>query len=73
MGRIQPVTTGGGAKELSQCDHLSQAHGRRTSALHSAIGLGGSRFREQAPHKNTLLRWIHDGRNQPQPKKIGRT
>lgn len=24
------------------------------------------------PHNNTLLRWVHDGRIQPQPKKIGR-
>lgn len=30
-------------------------------------------FGEHAPHKNTLLRWVHDGRIQPQPKKIGRT
>lgn len=25
-----------------------------------------------APHYNTLLRWAHEGRIQPQPKKIGR-
>ena len=24
------------------------------------------------PHKNTLLRWVHEGRIQPQPQKIGR-
>ena len=24
------------------------------------------------PHENTLLRWVHDGRIQPQPKKIGK-
>jgi hypothetical protein len=24
------------------------------------------------PHYNTLIRWVHDGRIQPQPKKIGR-
>lgn len=24
------------------------------------------------PHNNTLLRWVHDGRIHPQPKKIGR-
>ena len=23
------------------------------------------------PHANTLLRWIHDGRIRPQPKKVG--
>lgn len=27
---------------------------------------------EHAPHNNTLLRWVHDGRIQPQPKRIGR-
>ena len=27
---------------------------------------------DHAPHDNTLLRWVHDGRIQPQPKKIGR-
>jgi hypothetical protein len=26
----------------------------------------------RVPHNNTLLRWVHDGRIQPQPKKIGR-
>ncbi|NML61792.1 hypothetical protein HHL21_12015 [Massilia sp. RP-1-19] len=29
-------------------------------------------FGEHAPHSNTLLRWIHDGRIQPQARKIGR-
>lgn len=29
-------------------------------------------FGEFAPHNNTLLRWVHDGRIQPQPRKIGR-
>jgi hypothetical protein len=29
-------------------------------------------FGEHAPHNNTLLRWVRDGRIQPQPKKIGR-
>ncbi len=24
------------------------------------------------PHNNTLLRWVHDGRIQPQPEKIGK-
>ena len=24
------------------------------------------------PHQNTLLRWVHDGRICPQPKKIGK-
>lgn len=27
---------------------------------------------EHAPHNNTLLRWVHDGRIQPQPRRIGR-
>lgn len=31
-----------------------------------------SLFGEHTPHANTLLRWVHDGRIQPQPKKIGR-
>jgi predicted site-specific integrase-resolvase len=26
----------------------------------------------KVPHYNTLLRWVHDGRIQPQPEKIGR-
>lgn len=26
----------------------------------------------KVPHNNTLLRWVHEGRIQPQPKKIGR-
>jgi predicted site-specific integrase-resolvase len=26
----------------------------------------------QKPHINTLRRWVHDGRIQPQPEKIGR-
>lgn len=26
----------------------------------------------KVPHYNTLIRWVHDGRIQPQPKKIGR-
>ena len=29
-------------------------------------------FGEHAPHYNTLLRWAHEGRIQPQAKKIGR-
>lgn len=29
-------------------------------------------FGERAPHQNTLLRWIHDGRIQPSARKIGR-
>jgi hypothetical protein len=29
-------------------------------------------FGENMPHTNTLLRWIHEGRIQPAPKKIGR-
>lgn len=24
------------------------------------------------PHANTLYRWVHDGRIQPQPEKIGK-
>lgn len=26
----------------------------------------------KVPHNNTLLRWVHDGRIQPQPRKIAR-
>lgn len=26
----------------------------------------------KVPHPNTLLRWVHEGRIQPQPKKIAR-
>lgn len=26
----------------------------------------------RVPHYNTLIKWVHDGRIQPQPKKIGR-
>jgi hypothetical protein len=26
----------------------------------------------KVPHNNTLLRWVHDGRIQPQPRKIGK-
>lgn len=29
-------------------------------------------FGEHVPHQNTLLKWVHEGRIQPQPKKIGR-
>lgn len=29
-------------------------------------------FGEHAPHANTLLRWVHEGRIQPQPRKISR-
>jgi len=29
-------------------------------------------FGEHKPHPSTLLRWVHDGRIKPQPKKIGR-
>jgi hypothetical protein len=29
-------------------------------------------FGDHAPHKNTLLRWVHDGRIQPRARKIGR-
>ena len=28
---------------------------------------------EHAPHENTLRRWVHDGRIQPQPVKIGKS
>ncbi len=28
---------------------------------------------EHAPHINTLRRWVHDGRIQPQPVKIGKS
>jgi hypothetical protein len=27
---------------------------------------------EHAPHQNTILRWVHEGRIQPQPVKTGR-
>lgn len=30
-------------------------------------------FGEYAPHKNTLIRWVHDGHISPMPRKIGRT
>jgi len=30
-------------------------------------------FGEHAPHRNTLMRWVNDGRIYPLPKKIGRT
>jgi predicted site-specific integrase-resolvase len=26
----------------------------------------------KVPHENTLLRWVHDGRIQPQPQKVGK-
>jgi predicted site-specific integrase-resolvase len=26
----------------------------------------------KVPHQNTLLKWVHEGRIQPQPRKIGR-
>ena len=29
-------------------------------------------FGETAPHQNTLLRWVHEGRIQPAARKIGR-
>ncbi|PFH29078.1 excisionase [Burkholderia sp. JKS000303] len=29
-------------------------------------------FGEHAPHRNTLLNWIHAGRIHPSPRKIGR-
>lgn len=29
-------------------------------------------FGDAAPHYNTLLRWVHERRIQPQPKKMGR-
>ena len=29
-------------------------------------------FGDHAPHNNTLLKWVHEGRIQPQPQKIGR-
>jgi hypothetical protein len=29
-------------------------------------------FGEYSPHVNTLRKWVHDGRIQPQPKKMGR-
>jgi len=29
-------------------------------------------FGEYSPHHNTLLRWVHEGRIQPQPKKMGK-
>lgn len=30
-------------------------------------------FGVHAPHPSTLLRWVHEGRIQPQPRRIGRT
>jgi hypothetical protein len=30
-------------------------------------------FGDHKPHHSTLMRWIHDGKIKPQPKKIGRT
>lgn len=32
----------------------------------------GALMFSKVPHTNTLLRWVHEGRIQPQPKKIGR-
>lgn len=32
----------------------------------------GARTFSKVPHNNTLLRWVHEGRIQPQPKKIAR-
>lgn len=29
-------------------------------------------YGERCPHINTLLKWVHEGRIQPQPKKHGR-
>jgi hypothetical protein len=29
-------------------------------------------FGDEAPHNNTLLRWVREGHIQPQPRKIGR-
>lgn len=26
----------------------------------------------KVPHRNTLLKWVHEGHIQPQPRKIGR-
>jgi len=26
----------------------------------------------KVPHQNTLLRWVHEGRIQPQPQKVGK-
>lgn len=31
-----------------------------------------SQMFSKVPHKNTLLRWVHEGRIQPQPVKIGK-
>ena len=35
-----------------------------------AVEVFGEKHR---PHANTLLRWVHDGRIRPHPKKVGRT
>ncbi|WGG52597.1 excisionase [Rugamonas sp. DEMB1] len=35
--------------------------------------MGCDCFWRYAPHPNTLLRWVHEGRIQPQPRRIGRT
>jgi predicted site-specific integrase-resolvase len=29
-------------------------------------------FGQHAPHRNTLLRWTHEGKIYPMPKKIGK-
>ncbi|MDC8756225.1 excisionase [Janthinobacterium fluminis] len=31
-----------------------------------------ARMFSKVPHNNTLLKWVHEGRIQPQPKKMGR-
>ncbi len=27
----------------------------------------------KVPHQNTLLKWVHEGRIQPRPQKVGRS
>jgi hypothetical protein len=52
----------------------SQKTGRQAEIQPRYITLNewaASQF-SRVPHYNTLIRWVHDGRIQPQPKKIGR-
>lgn len=43
-----------------------------TQKLISVRAWAAAMFGEAAPHPNTLLFWIRDGKIAPQPKKIGR-
>lgn len=33
---------------------------------------GMSKFPTKPPHRNTLLKWTHEGRIHPQPEKVGK-